>query len=224
MAELSLFDSVSKTIRDRKTEKVMCDIESHRPVPESIQNQNHPLVMSAIETAGWAPFHYPRGIDSMAEPWRAHVLWHDAAFKAAVHMRDTLNVTSKEPRLAAGCSALIIVTWLPEFHELTDQASSKLDREEQIKRDEEHLAAASAMVQNLMLLLTAQGMGTYWSSGGKFRGAEMFDYLSIPRSERFLAGIFVEYPEMMDDQKERKAGAHRNKRCENWIRVVAIDQ
>ncbi len=166
--------TVSDVIRRRRTEKVMCDVEAHQPVPADIAARNRELVLEAIRTAGWAPFHYPRHVDQLAEPWRAHVLWHDAAKHAAMYLREELQVTSKEPRLAAGCHALVLVTWLPEFHDPAAQQTSKLSRDEQIAHDEEHLAATAAMVQNLLLILTAQGMGTYWSSGGRFRGSEMF--------------------------------------------------
>lgn len=213
---------LANIVRSRKTEKVMCEVESHQVVPEDVADRNRKIVLDAIKTAGWAPFHYPRNIGGLAEPWRAHVLWSEAACKAAVHLKDELQVTSKEPRLAAGCNALVIVTWLPEFYDEGRQANSKLTRDDQIKRDEEHLAAASAMVQNLLLVLTANGMGTYWSSGGKFRGPKMFEFLSIPKDERFLAGVFIEYPEMMVDSKERKAGAQRSNRGEGWIREVSI--
>jgi nitroreductase len=222
MNQHEIANQLAEFVRGRKTEKVMCDVESHQYVPEEVAVRNRQIVLDAIETAGWAPFHYPRNVDGIAEPWRVHVLWHEAAGSAARHLKDKLQVTSKEPRLAAGCNALAIVTWLPEFYDEDRQTNSKLSREEQVKRDEEHLAATSAMVQNLLLLLTANGMGTYWSSGGKFRGSEMFDFLSIPKNERFLAGVFIEYPEMMDDSKERKAGAHRNKRSGNWIREVPV--
>ena len=90
------------------------------------------------------------------------------------------------------------------------------------ERDEEHLAAASAMVQNLLLLLTARGMGTYWSSGGKLRAPEMFDYLSIPQHERLLAGVFVEFPEAMDAPHQRIPGKLRDRRGDGWIREVKL--
>ena len=142
--------------------------------------------------------------------------------KAARFLRDELQTTTKEPKLAAASSTLVLVTWLPEFYNPEAQKTSKLSREEQITHDEEHLAAASAMVQNLLLMLTAHGMGTYWSSGGKFRGSQMFDYLGIDHNERLLAAIFIEYPEMMHNSKERKAGSQRNNRCEDWIREVSL--
>lgn len=213
---------IENVIRSRKTEKVLCDVEEFKPVPVDIAERNREIVLQAIKTAGWAPFHYPRKVEGIAEPWRAHILWHDDVKKAATYLRDELNVTSKEPRLTAASSVLVLVTWLPEFYDLESQNTSKLAREDQLARDEEHLAAASAMVQNLLLILTAHEMGTYWSSGGKYRKSEMFRYLGIPNEERLLAAIFVEYPEMRDDSQERKAGSQRNHRSEEWIREVSI--
>ena len=213
---------IENIIRSRKTEKVLCDVDAHTPVPSDLAARNREIILQSIKTAGWAPFHYPRKVDGIAEPWRAHVLWHDDVQKAALHLRDELQIKTKEPKLAAASSALVLITWLPEFYDPEAQKTSKMTREEQIAHDEEHLAAASAMVQNLLLILTAHGMGTYWSSGGKFRGSQMFEYLGINPNERLLAAIFIEYPEMMHNAKERKAGSQRNNRCEEWIRQVSL--
>ncbi|MFK7788817.1 MAG: nitroreductase family protein [Phycisphaeraceae bacterium] len=211
---------VGQVIRARRTEKVLCSLEDHRPVPSAVEAERRPEVRAAIEAAGWAPFHYARETNGIAEPWRAHVLWHDRAIQTAHHLRDELGVMSKEPLLLAGCSAAVIVTWLPQFYDDGEKPVSPAVREERRVRDEEHLAAASCMVQNLLLMLTASGMGTYWSSGGRLRKPDMFDYLGIDSNERFLAGVFIEYPEMMDGPKQRKLGSHREKRGTDWIRVV----
>jgi nitroreductase len=216
------FRHVEKAIRERRTEKVLSPIEDARPIPADVDALRRPQVLAALETAGWAPFHYVRQPGGVAEPWRAHVLWQDRAIDVAKHLRDGLGVTSKEPLLLAGCSAAVLVTWLPEFGEPSEKPRSPAVMEEQRSRDEEHLAAASAMVQNLLLLLTAHGMGTYWSSGGRLRKPELFDTLGIPRGERFLAGVFIEYPEMMDENKQRKPGSHRDKRSTRWIREVDL--
>lgn len=213
---------VGQVIRTRKTEKVLAQLEECRPVPADVDVLRRPQVMEAIKTAGWAPFHFARQTPGIAEPWRAHVLWQGQAIKTAHYLRDELGVQSKEPLLLAGCSAAVIVTWLPEFDEPGDKPRSAAVIEEQRIRDEEHLAAASAMVQNLLLILTAHGMGTYWSSGGRLRKPELFDHLGISSDERFLAGVFIEYPEMMDHSKQRKPGAHRDKRGGHWLREVII--
>lgn len=213
--------TVEQTIRARKTEKVLCKPENATPIPADVDALRRPQVMGAIKTAGFAPFHFARG-QQIAEPWRAHVLWQDHVLRTATHLRDAMGDQTKVPLLLAGCSACVIVTWLPEFDGPSDKPRSAAVLEEQRIRDEEHLAASAAMVQNLLLMLTAHGMGTYWSSGGRLRKPEVFDYLSIPKEERFLAGVFIEYPEMMDGPKDRKPGSHRDKRSDAWVREVAI--
>jgi nitroreductase len=219
MDKKTISASVAEVIRSRKTEKVLCDLEAAKPVSPEIARRNREIVLQAIKTAGWAPFHYPRNVAGVAEPWRAHVIWQEEAQRIALHLRDSLQVTTKEPSLAAGCSAMLLVTWLPEFYTVQSQ---QLPRETQIARDEEHLAASAAMVQNLLLILTSHGMGTYWSSGGKLKGPEMFGFLGIPDNERLLAAVFVEYPEMMDDSKIRVSGKLRDSRSDSWIREVTL--
>lgn len=210
---------VERVVRARRTEKVLSTLADHRPVPDAVDALRRPQVLAAIKTAGMAPFHFAR-TKEVAEPWRAHVLWHDRAIKTARHLHDEHGDTGKLPLLLAGCSAAALVTWLPEFDADPGKPISEAVREERRTRDEEHLAASAAMVQNLLLLLTAHGMGTYWSSGGALRKPDMFEYLGIPAEERFLAGVFIEYPEMMDASKERKPGSHRDKRGAAWVREV----
>ena len=211
--------TVANVIRSRRTEKVLAQLEDAKDVPADVDALRRPQVNAAIQTAGFAPFHYARQPD-IAEPWRAHILWHDQAIKVTHHLRDERGDTGKLPMLLAGCSAAVLVTWLPEFDGNRGKPLKPQVAEEQRSRDEEHLAAASAMVQNLLLLLTAHGMGTYWSSGGALRKPEMFEHLGIPAEERFLAGVFIEYPEMMDGTKDRKPGSHRDKRSDAWIRQL----
>jgi hypothetical protein len=217
-------DIVSKVIQSRVTEKVICDLGAGPDVVSAeIENQNRKRVLESIETAGWAPFHYSRGIDGVAEPWRAHILWRQKARDAAQFMQETLQVKTKEPRLAAACSALVLVTWLPETSAPDDLIPSSDVVQKIVTRNEEHLAATASMVQSFLLMLTAHGMGNYWSSGGRFRGAEMFEYLNIPKTERLLAAVFIEYPEeigLNPDTKERKPGALRNNRSQKWFREL----
>ena len=215
----SKYALVEKIIRARRTEKVLASLEGRSPVPMDIEATNQPLVRSAIETAGWAPFHYPSGVDGITEPWRAHILWNVEARELSRFLSEELELTSKEPQLAAACSALVLVTWIPEkAEESLGQCEDRV-----VVRNEEHLAATSAMVQNFLLSLTALGMGNYWSSGGKLRGPEVFDYLGISCEERLLAAVFIEYPEMMNSsygETARKPGGLREKRGDGWIREI----
>jgi nitroreductase len=226
MSDLSHQTAIlSKLIRSRITEKVMCDPGAGpEQLSDEIENLNRHRVLESIETAGWAPLHYSRGVDGIAEPWRAHILWRQRARDAAQYMQETLKVKTKEPRLASACSALVLATWLPETSAPDDVIPSSDVVQKIVSRNEEHLAASASMVQNFLLMLTAHGMGNYWSSGGRFRGSEMFDYLSIPKTERLLAAVFIEYPDeigLNPETKERKPGAQRGNRSQKWFREVS---
>lgn len=221
----NLSQAVEQVIRRRRTEKVLClDLDQHTAVPADVAQKHRPTVLECLKAAGWAPFHYPRNEGGMAEPWRAHVLWEGDTLKAAQYMLDKVEGVKGEPALVAGCSVMILVTWLPRYYVRPSEAGSLQPSSEpsEFEIDEEHLAAASAMVQNLLLMLTAHGMGNYWSSGGKLRGKQMFDHFGIPTTERLLAAVFVEYPEMMDDSKQRKPGKLRDKRSDAWLREITL--
>ena len=179
-----------------------------------------------MRCAGWAPFHYDRAHEGIAEPWRAHVLWHEDCRTIAANFHrwfDDVKPSNKLPRMLSTCGALVLVTWIPQFQSVTGAHSSETP-EKQRQVDEEHLAAASAMVQNLLLLLSADSMGTYWSSGGTFRTSAMFERLEIPAQERLLAAVFVEFPETNSQPLERIAGKQRANRSKThqWMREISL--
>jgi len=195
-------------IKARKTEKVLGDVLAPTIVSSAIRERNDPLVREAVITAGMAPFHYPR-TKEIAEPWRAYHLWCDDTSSLATYLADNLGVKTKEPQLLAASSALVLITWLPQ-HPLPQTEKERVI-------EEEHIAATSAMTQNLLLLLTAHGIGNYWSSGGILRSAKLFQYLGISTEERLLGAIFIEYPEVVNSTHERKPGNLRNQRSLKWI-------
>jgi len=216
-------DLLAQIIRARKTEKILTEINTQASIDPDIERQHQASIVAALQTAGWAPFHYPREIDGIAEPWRARILWRDQAQQAARYMTETLGITTKEPKLCSACHALVLVTWLPEYDANADNNLAAMSSEKIIKRNYEHLAAASAMVQNFLLMLTAHEMANYWSSGGCLGKDAMFDYLDIDSTERLLAAVFIEFPNTDTSatvEKERKPGAHRNRRSTSWIKVA----
>ena len=230
-AQNSAAKIVSDTIRSRITFKVLADVDSPCEFSESVAAASDAVVMEAIKSAGWAPFHYDRAIDSIAEPWRAHIIRHADCRKIASHFFDwfdDVKPTNKLPAMLSACGSLVLVTWIPQFRDCSadDEVESGQSKEKQLQVDEEHLAATAAMVQNLLLILTASGMGTYWSSGGQFRTPEMFEKLAINKNERLLAAVFVEYPETLDLPLERLPGKQRANRSENaaWLREVSLSR
>ena len=220
MPDIDAVTVVESVLKARRTEKVLVDVDSLAPLSEAAAAQTREAVLRSLRAAGWAPFHYPRNVSGIAEPWRAHVLWRDQACRLARYLQDDLGVTTKEPRLAAACSALVLVTWLPEVADSKAGEDPEPSSDKLVARNEEHLAAAAAMVQSMLLMLTAHGMGTYWSSGGVLRQPVAFDHLGIPRTERLLAAVFVEHPDAAHDNAERKPGSLRQSRSDNWIREL----
>lgn len=198
-------------IHARKTEKILAPVDAPPILSPEVLAKNNPLVRTAVESAGMAPFHYPR-TSEIAEPWRAHILWNEQTNTLASYLANDLKDTTKVPKLTSAASALILITWLPQFPDSTNEKQKCIDQE--------HLSAASAMTQNLLLLLTSHGFSNYWSSGGALGTPELFRKLEIPQEEALLGAIFIQYPEARRDAQECSLGAHRNKRSHKWIREV----
>ncbi|MEM6837212.1 MAG: nitroreductase family protein [Cyanobacteria bacterium P01_C01_bin.120] len=212
-------NAVAIAIKERKTLKVLGDAENPVHFTDAVEQRNRPLVLESLQVAGWAPFHFDRGEDDLAEPWRAYVLWHQESQKLANNLFKwfpELDPANKLTRMMYACGALVLVTWLPQFAQVTEP------KPDQVMIDEEHLAASSAMVQNLLLMLTAHGMGSYWSSGGKLGANQVFEQIGISQKEKLLAAVFVEYPETLEESKPRVPGKHRDSRSTEWIKELSV--
>lgn len=245
------YEAVEAVVRARRTVKVLAEPpaqlanaarfydegstdDSSSPKKQRLQkpvvSEHRDAIRRILRVANWAPFHFPRNVDGLAEPWRAHLLWPEATRRAARYLRDTLGCNTKEPQLLDATHACVLVTWLPELGPHAKPLNREV-REKLAARDEEHLAATATFVQNLLLLLTARGFGTYWSSGGQLRSSEMFEYLGIPKTptQRLLAAVFIEtdqggrFTTDLGGQR-RVPGKHRDRRDvdhHRWLREVA---
>ncbi|MEM7354682.1 MAG: nitroreductase family protein [Acidobacteriota bacterium] len=224
MNEKSLSDPqvVASVIQGRKTLKVLGGPQNPLVLAADVAERNQALVVSCLETAGWAPFHYPRSTVAPREPWRAYLLSHEVCQKIAPKLSDWLpdmKPTAKLPQMMWACGALVLVTWVPES---CDEGDSDMKREKVAARNDEHLAASAAMVQNFLLMLTAHGFGTYWSSVNLLRREVFLDHVGMPKDERLVAGVFVEYPDTTGDRRERIPGKLRDARSDQWIREISF--
>lgn len=209
--------TVDRVIRARRTTKVLAD----EPLPAVSVRET---VEALAAAAGWAPFHKPAakahleaGALTSIVPWRFHLV--DAP--ACRALREVLlerGDRSKIPRLLGAATALVQATWLPN-----PPKGPVAGLFEATEENMEHVAAAGAAVQSLLLGATARGIPTYWSSGGVLRGAEAFGWLGIPAGEIPLGSIFLfpaEHP-----GAEVNPGAHRDRRGTpaDWSRWVDLD-
>ncbi|MEM8734433.1 MAG: nitroreductase family protein [Planctomycetota bacterium] len=213
---MSDFPSVRDVIQRRRTTKVLAE----SPLPYEAGRPSY--LDSLIEAAGWAPFHraceeqYREGSGYGIEPWRLYCLEASTCRSLADNLPKAES--GKIPAMLRAAEALIMATWLP--NQPIDRETPKLF--EATLGNMEHIAAASAAIQNLLLAATAQGIENYWSSGGVLRSPATFEKLDIPLNEILLGAIFL-FPS--DAAGAEVVGSKlRDKRSEarHWARVVHL--
>lgn len=194
--------AVDQVIRNRRTRKVLGHLHSPAHIPHGFREQ----VEAAVRIAAWAPFHYPankihqqHALDSCV-PWRFYALAQADCLTLAHCLlkkgAGNITPTSSIIRMLAAAGSVVLTTWLPEPE--THQQAKQMN--------EEHLAAAAAAVQNLLLAGEARGIQTYWSSGGILASGECFELCGIPSNQKLLGAIF-----MFPPQADATATVHEGK-------------
>lgn len=190
--------NVDDAIRARKTTKML----AQAALDSNLEGER---IDELLRLAGWAPFHRAcdeshRQDDLVAiEPWRFYPL-NALSCRLLVERLPSEN-TGKIPAMLRAATSLILTTWLPNPHEQTTdvqkQAVEPVAQElfQSTLGNMEHIAAASAAIQNLLLAATARGIPSYWSSGGVLRSREVFEQLGISQREILLGAVFL-FPEM----------------------------
>ena len=190
-------------LRARRTSKRLRDPDEARSDRAALAPERRAELDAMLLAAGEAPFHrrvadeHRRGALDSAVPWRFHVLERPAclALLDALEARAAEEGSawerawkSKIPELLAGASACVQATWLPDPGEADVPPALT-------ERNVEHVAAASAAVQNLLLGATARGWSSYWSSGGILRDPAVFALLGVPAREALLGAIVLGAPD-----------------------------
>jgi nitroreductase len=211
--------SAADAIRARKTIKLL----SEKAVAPSERLTD---LEAWIELAGWAPFHRPcdsgyhASGDQAIVPWRMYAL--DAI--ACRKLRDCLPAekAGKLPAMLACADALVQVTWLPNPPSRNQSEFMSKDWSfEPTLANMEHIAAASAAIQNLLLAATAAGVPSYWSSGGELlRTAEIFEWMQIPRQEILLGSVFLFPPTDSSSQRVESKLRSQRPNFRTWFRWV----
>jgi nitroreductase len=197
--------NINEAIKSRRTIKVRVD--ENKPLPSEGPDLSQTLD-ELIETAGWAPFHYPCNEKhqqdlSGIEPWRFYIV-DRAGCRTLLERfqnRDPLPAPEGLAQMLAAADAMVIATWLPDPADEDDKQMFK-----PTARNMEHIAAASAACQNFLLAATAKGLTNYWSSGGVIRQPRVFESLGIPTNQILLGTLFL-FPDM-----EGKPGKNRELR------------
>jgi len=216
--------AVDQVIQSRKSVKVIGDVDNIPQISENFFGE----VREAMRVAGWAPFHFTahdshldRELNSPV-PWRFYALDQQNCLRLIdsliAHPQLGLDKSAAILRMIAAYGALVLVTWLPE----PENSSSEVEAERRALKNEEHVAATAAAIQNLLLAATARNIDSYWSSGGALREKACFEVCKIPEQERLLGAIFLA-PEMPGREGVRP-GKLREKRGtpEQWMTSVVI--
>lgn len=235
----SLVDDI---IRARRTTKLM--LAPGAPVEESSGwNDTHRQALDTmIEGAAWAPFHrradetlHRSGALDSPLPWRFHVVeshacaalirWLEQQAIANPESRWSRAWRSKIKDMLYACDVLIQATWLPDAPE-----TEVVDNIESIESPPpppvmtlgniEHVAAASAAIQNVLLAAEARGWKSYWSSGGILRDPDVFKALGIGEHEALLGSLFLSAE--VRAGSTTKEGGLRNERgaIDTWVRRI----
>jgi hypothetical protein len=224
--------NTDQTIKSRKTAKVL----AHEPwTPSITKEEQEQLTQELLQLAAHAPYHYKsterykdleRGLTSSL-PFRCYTLTSDDCRAAAHYIEEEAIPAGKVQNMLWASDIMMVMTWLPDvFGEQGDilkLAAEQLPFTGTI-RNMEHIAAASAATQNVLLGATARGLPNYWSSGGMLRQKELRDFLKIPLNELMLGCLFV-FPKDSDVRAcDVKSGKLRDqgKEIELWSSPVRL--
>ncbi|MGB2128743.1 MAG: hypothetical protein ACPHXR_04610 [Flavicella sp.] len=220
--------TVDTAIKERKTEKVLAE----KPWPIHKNDAELKALASALlDLAAMAPYHYPcsryhtknKTLTSCL-PFRIYVLDTKNCRLVSEYITSKKIIAGKIQNMLDAADLLFMVTWLPEesvttSKDLATMRSENIPFEGSLK-NMEHIAAASAAVQNLLVGATERNIPNYWSSGGVLRKKELRNLLDIPLDEILLGGIFMFPEDSADKGAEIKFGAHRanGKEINTWSR------
>jgi len=144
-------------------------------------------VLQAIELARWAPNH------KMTEPWRFHLLGQETTTQLIEIQRGVLTAEKgaefAEKKLARWAT-------IPGWLIVTAQSSADP------LRDRENYAAVCCAIQNLMLALWSEDIGTKWATGNFLQLPSVADLLNLDSSsERIVGLIWYGYPASVPESR-----------------------
>jgi nitroreductase len=148
-------------------------------------------LLGLLERAMTAPDH------GMLRPWRLVLVRGDARHALAPAFADTVDGTAEERARAAGkpLRAPLLVSIV-----FTPKPSPKVPEWEQ-------LAATSAMIHTLGLLLHAQGWASIWRTGRVVESGSVRAALALEPAERLLGWLYVGTPDPAQRCAPRAAAA-----------------
>lgn len=165
----SIADVAAELIRGRRT------INFFQPEPPPRET-----VLKALELARWAPNHH------LTEPWRFYLLGQETA-EAIVRLNAELVERKKGPEAARDK----LEQWLAKPGWIV---ATCLNSDDPLQSREDYAACCCAL-QNLMLYLWSEGIGSKWSTGPVTRDSRFYDLIWVdPEAETAVGLLWYGYP------------------------------
>ena len=178
-----------------ETKAVIEDRRTIRPENFSSRKVHKEIVMELLDSARWAPTH------RYTQPW-----------EFTIFMGESLKELSKfQSSLYRGSTSKDDFK-LEKFEKLVNRPLSSsvvigigMKRDESEKNpEEEEIASVSIAVQNMMLVATAHGIGSYWNTGGVTYQPETKTFMGLEEGDKFLGFLYLGYPEGEWPRKTRR--------------------
>jgi nitroreductase/YHS domain-containing protein len=161
------------------------------PVPRA-------AVERMLEAAVWAPNHH------LTQPWEFVVLGGEATRRFAEIRRDFRRTLFKDPAAPEVQPALRKVyadtVAIPVIIVVTTTAPADPEL-----RDDDY-AATMCAIQNMLLVATGLGLGTYLRTGGLIRYAPLRELLAVPDDRRIAGVLYMGYPDHIPERRRTPAG------------------
>ena len=187
-----------------ETEAVIEDRRTIRPEHFSTRKVHKEIVMELLDAAKWAPTH------RYTQPWEFTVFIGDSRhelsdFQSSLYKESTSKEKFKEEK----------------FQKLVNRPLNSsvvigigMKRDVSLKNPEiEEIASVSIAVQNMMLIATAHGIGSYWNTGGVTYRSETKTYMGLDEGDTFMGFLYLGYP---NEEWPRKTRRKPQEYYTNW--------
>lgn len=167
---------VLELIQRRRTVKPLQFAD--RPISEE-------LLWSLLEAARWAPSH------GLTEPWRFEVYTGAARDRLGQWFGESYRARTPAEQVDEKRAALL--SSVPGMAPCVIAIVMARQSEGRIPEVEE-LAAVACAVQNMQLLATAHGIGSFWQTGEHTYDPATATFLGLAPHERCLGFLYLGYP------------------------------
>lgn len=179
-------EAVRETILKRRTIK---------PMQYSDRSIDQAIIDDILETARWAPTH------KLTEPWRFALFAGAGKLKLGEYMSGWYRDNTPEEKFQQQKFDRLLN--VPQQSGCAIGIGMHRDEAERLPEDEEVITVACA-VQNMQLMATAYGLGTFWSSGAIAFARETADFFGFDERTRGLGVLFMGYPDCDWPSSERR--------------------